>query len=119
MVHLLVPHSMPQAKRQSVSEGVHQALADTLGVPGNGMFQLITAYDETNIAMSPDFLGVPRGPNFVFIQISVMNARTNEEKRALMRAVRTNLAARAGLGNEDMMINLAESDAANWFCVVK
>ena len=80
---------------------------------------MITPYDAGNMVMAPDFLGVARGPNFVFIQISVMQQRGPEDKRALMRAIRTNLAARAGLAAADMMINLAETDPANWFCVVK
>lgn len=119
VVNLTLPRSMPRNQQISVSEGVHSALVETFAVPANGKFQTITLYDADSLVMDREFLGVERGETFVYIQISVMKERSSDEKRALMRSLRSQLSTKAGLRNEDLFVNVVETDQANWFCMAK
>lgn len=110
---------MSPERRKAVSEGVHLALVEDFGVPNNGKFHTITAYDSDNVHMDEGFLGVSRGKDFSFIEILVMEGHSDEEKRALLKNIRTRLLGEASLKPEDLFISIVEAPKANWFCCVK
>lgn len=117
-VTIVLPKSMPPARRKSVSDGVHLALVEEYGTPKNGKFHTITPYDSDSVLMDERFLGVPRSADFTFVQIFVMEGHSDEKTRSLIRKIRANLRAEASLKPEDLLINVVASPKQNWFCMV-
>lgn len=119
VVNLTLPASMPAERQKTVSDGVHQALVDEFDTPSRGKFHVISPYDSENLLMDSEFLGVRRGDNFIFVQISVMSSRPDDRKRALLRRIRSNLLTMADIKPEDLFVNIIETPSANWFCLVQ
>ena len=109
MVRIAVSESRSPADRASIGEAVHQAMVETINVPADDRFQVITAHPASGLVYDPSYLGIPRGDGFVLIQ-----GRTVEMKRALYSRIAHRLAESPGIRKEDVMINLVEVPKENW-----
>jgi hypothetical protein len=118
-VNLILPGHMPAERRKAISDGVHDALISEFGIHPKGRFHMVTPYDGANLIMDPAFLGIPRGPDFTFIQIVAAQGEGDDRKRALTRNIRANLAASGDLKPEDLLVSIIETPIQNWFCLVK
>lgn len=115
----LVRIDHPQGKsaeyRAALSEGVHDALTATFGVPEDDRFQIVGEHRPgTAIVHAPTYLGIAYSDDLVVIQITCNEGRTVEMKRALYAAIADNLAASPGLRREDVVISLVEVKKENW-----
>jgi phenylpyruvate tautomerase PptA (4-oxalocrotonate tautomerase family) len=93
---------------------VYEAMVETLNVPRNDRFQVITEHDKTGLVYDPDYLGIKRGDGFVVIQITLSEGRGVELKMALYKRIAERLAAELGVRPEDVFINLVEVKKENW-----
>jgi 4-oxalocrotonate tautomerase family enzyme len=59
-------------------------------------------------------LGVARSDDLVFIQITVFNTRTLEQKKALFRRIAELLGESLGIRPEDVFVNVIEAAKENW-----
>ena len=101
-------------ERAALGDGVHQALVEAIGVPTEDRFQVITAHEAGGLVFDPEYLGIRRTRGVVFVQITMSAGRTLEQKRALFGAIARNLAARPGVRQEDVFVNLVEVSKENW-----
>ncbi|MBI1209667.1 MAG: tautomerase family protein [Azospirillum sp.] len=101
------------ARRRAVADGVHRALVETVGVPPDDRFQVITSHDE-DLVYDPNYLGIRRSDDVVLIQIFLSTGRTVDQKKALYRSIADRLAADPGLRPEDVFVNLVETTRADW-----
>jgi hypothetical protein len=62
----------------------------------------------------PHFFGIERSPDCVFIQLTLKDGRTTEQKREFYRKVVDDLHARLGMRREDVFISLVPSGAEDW-----
>jgi 4-oxalocrotonate tautomerase len=104
----------PAAYRATIGEIVYQAVLDTLKVPLNDRFQVITEHAAENFIFDPTYLGISRTADCIFIQVTLSEGRTIEVKRAFYQAVADGLHERLGLRREDVLINLVEVAKGNW-----
>jgi 4-oxalocrotonate tautomerase len=102
------------AQRAAISEAVHQAMVETINVPADDRFQVITEHAGGGLVYDPKYLGIDRGDGFVLIQITLNQGRTVEMKRALYRRIAERLAESPGIRKEDVMVNLVEVPKENW-----
>ena len=100
--------------RQAISEAVHQALVDTINVPANDRFQIISQHTPDSLIADPTYLGIDRSADVIVIQITLNTGRTIEMKRALYKRVAELLADRAQVRPQDVIINLIEVPKENW-----
>jgi 4-oxalocrotonate tautomerase len=114
MVRIAVSESRSPADRASIGEAVHQAMVETINVPADDRFQVITAHPSGGLVYDSSYLGIPRGDGFVLIQITLNQGRTLEMKRALYSRIAHRLAESPGIRKEDVMINLVEVPKENW-----
>ena len=77
----------PGTYRQTIGEVVYQAMLDTLKVPKDDRFQVITEHAPENFIFDPSYLGVSRTADCIFIQLTLNEGRTIEVKRAFYKAV--------------------------------
>jgi 4-oxalocrotonate tautomerase len=98
----------------ALGDGVHRAMVETINVPQSDRFQVITPHAPGWLIADPEYLGIQRSKDVVFIQITLNEGRTLEKKRALYAAIARNLAGDAGLRPEDVLVNLVEVVKENW-----
>ena len=114
LVRIAVPENHDASYRRRVSDAVHQALVDVVGIPVADRFHIITAHSPEDLIFDPGFLNVTRTSGFLAIHITLRRGRVSEKKRALYRAVADNVSAATGTRVEDVMVVLSENDAIDW-----
>jgi 4-oxalocrotonate tautomerase len=114
----LVRISLRQGKsveyRKSIGEGVHRAMIEALAIPPDDRFQVITEHPADGLVYDPQYLGVQRSENVVFVQITMSAGRKPQQKRKLYKRMAEILAESPGLRPADLVINLVEVSWENW-----
>lgn len=103
----------PEAYRQAIFDGLYRALRETLDVPEDDQFMTITEHDAANFRYGAAF-GVARSDDLVYIQITVFDTRTAEQKKALFRRIAALLGENPGIRPEDVFVNLLTAAKENW-----
>jgi 4-oxalocrotonate tautomerase len=114
LVRIAVPANRDSSYRRKVSQAVHQGLVDTIGIPSDDLFHVITSHAPEDLLYPPSYLNVSHSPGFVAIHITLRRGRTAATKRALFRAVAENVHDATDTRIEDVLIVLAENDAIDW-----
>ncbi|QFY07195.1 tautomerase family protein [Nonomuraea phyllanthi] len=96
------------ARRRAVSDGVHRAFVDTIGIPEGDRFHVITTHPDEELIADPAYLGIDR-EDMISIQITMVRGRSKELKQRLYRAIATNLAEIDGVRAEDVSIVVVEN----------
>jgi 4-oxalocrotonate tautomerase len=113
-VRLELPESIPAAHAQRAGEAVHQALIDTMGVPVNDRFQLITRHPPGALVCTPEYLGVRHTENALFVQVTCAPGRTLQQKRAFYARTAADVATACDVRPSDVIIHLVETLRENW-----
>jgi phenylpyruvate tautomerase PptA (4-oxalocrotonate tautomerase family) len=100
--------------RRALGDSVHRALVETLAVPADDHFQIITELAPENVIHDPHYLGVERTDDVVFVRITLGIGRTLVQKRALYARIAALLEESPGLRPQDVFITLIETTAENW-----
>ena len=100
--------------RASVGEIVYCAILDTLNVPREDRFQIITEHPRTSLKYSRDYLGVRRSDDCIFFQIKLNEGRSVETKQLFYKAVADGLHKGLNLRREDVFISLVEVHKEDW-----
>lgn len=103
-----------EACRQSIFDALYQAMRETFNVPEDDQFMTITEYDAVNFRYGASYAGISRSDDVLFIQISAMNSRSPEQKKALYRRTVEFLQESTCVRPEDVFINLVEGMRDNW-----
>jgi 4-oxalocrotonate tautomerase len=103
----------PEPYRRAILDGLYRAMRDTLHVPEDDQFMIITEHDEANFRAGAAF-GVARSDDVVYVQMIVFDTRTAEQKKALFRRVAELLGESPGIRPEDIFVVLVESAKENW-----
>ena len=100
--------------RKSIAEGVHQAMVESLAIPADDQFQVITEHPPEGMNFNRNYLGVPHSEKIVFVQITMSAGRKPQQKRKLFKRMAELLEASPGLQPQDLIINLVEVAWENW-----
>jgi 4-oxalocrotonate tautomerase len=103
----------PAAYRQAICDSLYRALRDSLNVPDDDQFMTITEHDAANFRHGNAY-GVARSADVVFIQITVFNTRTAEQKKALFRRIAELLGEKPGIRPEDVFVTVLDAAKENW-----
>jgi phenylpyruvate tautomerase PptA (4-oxalocrotonate tautomerase family) len=114
LVRIDLRRGKPDAYRQALSAGVHQALVDVVGIPPDDRFHVVTEHDADGLLYDPQYLGVERSDDVVFVQITLRRGRAPETRQALYRRVVEHLARDPGVRPQDVLIALVENDPVDW-----
>lgn len=100
--------------RKTLGEVVYKAMLDTINVPANDKFQIISehAAEEFNIADS--YLGNNYTQDIILIQITLNAGRTVEMKKAFFKRIADDLHEQLNVRREDVFMNLVEVAKENW-----
>ena len=114
LVRIAVRKGRPADFGRRVGETVYRAMVETIAVPANDHFQVITEHDGNGLVYDPTYFGIARTDGVVFIQITLSEGRSIEQKKALYRTVANSLKAELDVRTEDVLINLVEVKKENW-----
>ncbi|NOJ40151.1 tautomerase family protein [Bradyrhizobium australiense] len=113
LIHISLRAGKPEAYRQAIFDSVYRAMRETLDVPEDDQFMTIAEHEAANFRYG-DAYGIARSDDVVFIQITVFNTRTSEQKKALFRPTAELLGESPGIRPEDVFVNVLESAKENW-----
>ena len=114
LVRIDIKRHPDPAHLQKVGHVVYAAMQRTINVPDHDNFQVLTEHDDDRLVNDPQYLGIQRTEGQVFIQITLNEGRTTEQKKALYLAIAEGLKREAGVRMEDVFINLVEVRKENW-----
>jgi 4-oxalocrotonate tautomerase len=113
LIHVSMRTGKPEAYRQAIFDNPYRAMREALGVPDDDQFMTISEHDAANFRYGNAF-GVARSDDLVYIQITVFDTRTAEQKKALFRRIAQLLGDRPGIRPEDVFVNVLDSAKENW-----
>jgi 4-oxalocrotonate tautomerase len=113
LLHISLRAGKPEAYRQAILDGLYRAMREALNVPEDDQFMTITEHDAANFRYGNAY-GVVRSADVVYIQITVFNTRTLDQKNALFRRIAELLGESPGIRPDDVFVNVLESAKENW-----
>jgi 4-oxalocrotonate tautomerase len=113
IIHISLRAGKPEAYRQAIFDGLYRAMRETLNVPEDDQFMTITEHDAANFRCG-DAYGVRRSADVVYIQITVFNTRTPEQKKSLFKRTAELLGKSPGIRPEDVFITILDAAKENW-----
>jgi len=114
LVRISLREGKPTAYRKAIGDAVHQAMVEAISVPPLDRFQIITEHKPDGLIYDPEYLGIRRTDDVVFIQITLNTGRALELKKALYARIVELLKKNPGVRPEDVFINLTEVPRENW-----
>ncbi|MXN63412.1 tautomerase family protein [Stappia sp. GBMRC 2046] len=114
LLHISMRSGKSEAYKQAIFDGLYQAMRETFSVPEDDQFMAITEHDASNFRASKTYYDIARSDDVIFVQISAMNSRTAEQKKALYKRIVELLGENPGIRKEDVFINLIEGVKENW-----
>jgi len=85
LIHISLRAGKPESYRQAIFDSLYRAMREALDVPEDDQFMTIREHEPANFRYSASCYGVSRNEDVVYIQITVFNTRTAEQKKALFR----------------------------------
>lgn len=114
LLHISMRSGKSEAYKQAIFDGLYQAMRETFSVPEDDQFMTITEHDAANFRADKTYYDIARSHDVIFVQISAMNSRTADQKKALFRRIVELLGENPGIRKEDVFINLLEGVKENF-----
>lgn len=114
LVRVSLLRGKPRAYRAAILDNIYQALRECFNVPEEDRFMVLTEHEPEELVFSRSYMNIARSEDFVLIQITVSNTRTQAQKNALFARIVERLQDDPGMRPEDVMISLIEGDKGNW-----
>src|SRR5262245_39613398 len=114
LVRIDLPRGKTPEYRRTLGDVVYEAMIQTINVPANDRFQIITEHPAEELVIDRTYLGIERSADCVVIQVFLNEGRTTELKKAFYRAIADGLHQRLGLRKQDVFIALVEVKKENW-----
>jgi phenylpyruvate tautomerase PptA (4-oxalocrotonate tautomerase family) len=92
----------------AIGDAVHRAMMETIGVPADDRFQVISEHPPGRLVYDPQYLGVRRDHEIVIIQITLARGRPVAKKEALYQRIAALLGELAGTGPRNVFVSLVE-----------
>ena len=114
LIHISLRAGKPEAYRQAIFDSLYRAMREALDVPEDDQFMTIREHEPANFRYSASCYGVSRSEDVVYIQITVFNTRTAEQKKALFRRIAELLGENPGIRPEDVFVVILDAAKENW-----
>ena len=108
-----VPGHLPASQIRALANAVQAGLVATCKVPVDDCFQLLHRFEAEDMILNPTFGGMERTRDASIVEITFLQGRSDDQKRALYRCV-TDLAVVAGFKADDIMMALTENAPIDW-----
>jgi 4-oxalocrotonate tautomerase len=102
----------PPELRARIADAAHRAQVETISVPPEDRFQVVTAHPPGELFFAPSYLGIPH-KDIVLVQVTLSHGRTTQQKQALYRRM-AELVEEAGVPANELVVTLVESGREDW-----
>lgn len=114
LVHISLLKGKSREHIRAIADGVHEALREAYKIPPDDRFQLIHQHDRDDFIYEPDYLGIHRTADVVFIHIVAGNWRDTAAKKALYQGIADRLHRNPGLRREDVQVIISSNERDEW-----
>ena len=114
LIHISLRAGKPEAYRQAIFDGLYRAMREALDVPEDDQFMTIRSTTPRTSATAPPVMASAAANDVVYIQITVFDTRTAEQKKALFRRTAELLGENPGIRPENVFVNVLEFAKENW-----
>ena len=87
LVRISLLAGKPESHKSKVSDAVHRALVETISIPAQDRFHIITEHGAADFIYDPEYLNIQRTRDLVIIQITLSAGRTLEVRKSLYKRV--------------------------------
>ena len=101
-------------QKQAIVDGIHQALVESIGMPSDELFNLVSEYEPENFFYDRKFNGISRSDSLVVIEITMRRGRSDAMKKALYANIAANLERLGKISPKDVFIFTHENDYSDW-----
>ena len=101
-------------QKQAIVDGIHQALVESIGMPNDELFNLVSEYEPESFFYDRKFNGISRSNNLVVIEITMRRGRSDAMKKALYAKIADNLEMLGKISPKDVFIFTHENDYSDW-----
>lgn len=101
------------SSREAISRAIQTAQEETLGTPGDDLFQVFRPRGEGELTFDRTYNGVDRR-DMVLIQVLAVHMHSVAQKQAFFRSVVEHL-GEVGIRPADIHIALAENGFEDWY----
>ena len=95
--------------KNELSKVIHTTIVEKLSFPQAKKFHRFIAFDKEDMLFPSD-----KSEAYTIIEIMMMEGRSLETKKGLIKALFLNIEASLGMDVNDIEITLIESPASNW-----
>ena len=113
LLHIALRAGKPDTYRQAIFDSLYRAMREALDVPEDDQFMTITEYDQANFRYGHAF-GITRSDDLVYIEITVFDTRTAEQKTALFARIAALLGENPGIRPQDVFVIVLDAAKENW-----
>jgi hypothetical protein len=113
LIQIDLDRDLYEASHEALSDAVHQAQIDALGIPADDRFQVFTPHDAGELVYDASYNGVERR-RLVLVRITMVHMYSVATKAKLYRAVVERFEA-VGVRPEDVLIAVTENGFEDWF----
>ena len=100
--------------RATLMEEIYLAMRDTIAIPKDDRFATISEHKPENINNSGSYLDIDRSDDVIFIQITLNQGRSTDQKKALYSKIAERLSASLDVRPEDVVVSLIEVQPEDW-----
>jgi phenylpyruvate tautomerase PptA (4-oxalocrotonate tautomerase family) len=100
----------------ALGRAVHEAMTETIGIPPDDLFQVLTSHDGIRSTLRYDlgYLGVHRDDDIVYVAITMRSGRTPAQKQALYLRIAELAVKYAGTEPRNVFVTLTENEPVDW-----
>jgi phenylpyruvate tautomerase PptA (4-oxalocrotonate tautomerase family) len=113
-VRTAIPKGTDTLHKQQIVQGIHDALVESIGMPKDELFNLVTQYSDDEFFYDRGFNGIARSDRLIVVEITMRRGRSDAMKRDLYAAITRNLAGSAAVSPKDVFIYMHENDYSDW-----
>jgi 4-oxalocrotonate tautomerase len=113
LLHISLRAGKPETYRHAICDSLYRAMRETLNVPEDDQFMSITEHDSANFRYGNAF-AITRSDDLVYVEITVFDARTLKQKKALFRRIAELLGENPGIRQEDVFVTVLTAAKENW-----
>jgi phenylpyruvate tautomerase PptA (4-oxalocrotonate tautomerase family) len=95
--------------RDELSNVIHSTIVDVLSFPKDKKYHRFIYFEEDDMIFPED-----KSKQYTIIEIMMMDGRTTQTKKELIRFLFKNIESKLNIKNSDIEICIIESPASNW-----
>ena len=114
LVRIDISNHSDKGLESQIGDLVYAAMLESLNVPEDDKFQILTRHSVSQIVRPESYLGINYTDQLVIVQITLNKGRTTDVKKFFYAKLADLLNSKLNIRKEDILISLVEVNKENW-----